>query len=153
VHQFKRSPIKSTNTLTSSLRLSVTLLTCADVSEACSFSSGWKISFSLPLWPGTSVFTKHGALVSACRGPSPPLISNAGRRLGSLCLPCQRVHAVTSECGHKWCATNFTPWHLGKDWKNWISASQYKGKAAWEQAVLVALSCRAWPAADLIRTR
>lgn len=133
--------VKSTSTITSSLHLSVIFLTCA-LSGACRFSNGW-FSFSSYLWSGTSVFTKHQMLPSAFQGPSPLLISNAGRRLGLLCFLCQRVHAVTSECGHKWCATNFTPCHLGKDWKNWMSASQYKGKVAWEQTVLVAFSCKA----------
>lgn len=128
--------------LNSSLRLSTTLPAPVDVSEACRFFNGW-FSFSTSLIRDFTFYKAPSASNCIPRALTPLLVSDAGRRLGSLCSPCQRVHAVTSECGHKRCATNFTPCHLGNDWENWISASQYKGKVAWEQAVLVALSCRA----------
>lgn len=62
MHQFKKSPVKSTNTLPSRLHLSDILLDGADVSEACSFSNGC-FSFSLHL-------------LSFCKAPS-----------ASVCIP------------------------------------------------------------------
>lgn len=131
------SPVKSTNTLTASLCPSRFWLTLM-FQKHVDFPVVGFILFTT-LIRNFSFYIAQSASICVLRAFTPPDFKH-WRRMGSLCLLCQGVHAVTSECGHKWCATNFTLCHLGKDWKNWISASQYKGRVGWEQAVLVAFS-------------